>query len=77
MIGQLDYETALHHISDQLLKAMGERCVDRKVRLAFEALHFACADVPVQSNVRDEALRGIGRLYGLAYSEMCVNGSHQ
>ena len=32
LIGLMDYETALHHVSEELLKAVGERTMDKKVR---------------------------------------------
>lgn len=33
--GQLDYETALHHVSESQLRALAERAVDKKVNHIF------------------------------------------
>ncbi|KAJ7810116.1 armadillo-type protein, partial [Mycena leptocephala] len=51
---QLDYETALHHVKTEQLRAVAERGLDKKV----------C------NSVRTEALRALGRLYSLAYPEI-------
>ena len=32
LYSQLDYETVLHRVSDDQLRAIGERCLDKKVR---------------------------------------------
>jgi hypothetical protein len=54
LFAQLEYETALHHVSDTLLRAVGARALDKR------------------ASVRAEALGALGRLYSLAYPEMCV-----
>lgn len=56
---QIDYETALHHVSEGQLRAVAGRGMDKK---------FA---------VRLEALNAIGKLYSLAYPEMCASSFHR
>lgn len=35
LYGSLDYETALHYVSESQLRALGERIMDKKVKLYF------------------------------------------
>jgi sister-chromatid-cohesion protein PDS5 len=35
VVGSLDFETALHHISEETLKAVGGRISDKKVSFQF------------------------------------------
>ena len=69
VIGSLDFETALHHISEETLKAVGGRMSDKRV---------SCQDLSeadVQSNVRSEAASALGKLWSLAYTLMSVSPS--
>lgn len=71
---ELDYETALHHVSKETLMLFGERCKDRKVRSAFFSSSSPSSLVPIQASVRAIAFKGLARLYSLAFSEMFVVG---
>jgi sister-chromatid-cohesion protein PDS5 len=42
VFGQLDYETALHHIDVQSLKAIGNRSSDKKVSCPRMIVHACC-----------------------------------
>jgi sister-chromatid-cohesion protein PDS5 len=66
VIGSLDFETALHHISEETLKAVGGRMSDKRVSSVFRPV----ADI--QSNVRSEAASALGKLWSLAYTLMSV-----
>ncbi|KAF5318692.1 hypothetical protein D9619_010650 [Psilocybe cf. subviscida] len=50
----LDYEAALHHVSEEQLRSVADRGLDKKAR----------------PPVRTEALNSIGNLYSLAYPEI-------
>ncbi len=65
---QLDYETALHHVSEPQLRRVAERGLDKKV--AFLSLLLMVSFTKSQHSVRIEALNSIGKLYSIAYPEM-------
>lgn len=68
IFSQLDYETALHHVSKLLLINMAGRGLDKKVGIRTFG-RFSKLMRP-QQIVRAEALGSIGKLFSLAYSEM-------
>ena len=74
LFGQLDYETALHHVSVDQLKDVAGRGLDKKVRHSRVRMELwlLTPAFPWQQSVRIEAFHAIGRLYSLAYPEMCV-----
>ncbi|GAA6017525.1 hypothetical protein JCM11491_006853 [Sporobolomyces phaffii] len=74
----MDYETACHHVSSQMLKALGERTVDRKEKvrqIAYRSLgrlfNLACPEIDSQDEQARLQFGWIpGRLLeGLAYSD--------
>lgn len=65
---QLDYETALHHVSEAQLKAVAGRVADKKVRLVFPCV--PSHSHRLQPSVRFEAANSLAKLYNLAYPEM-------
>jgi sister-chromatid-cohesion protein PDS5 len=68
IIGTLDYETALLHVSLETLQAIGGRVSDKKV-----GRHNASprtANSRLQAVVRTEAATALGRLWSAAYPEM-------
>lgn len=68
LYSQLEYEVALHHVSESQWRAIAERGLDKKVvvRTSFPegSTYF------VQVMVRTEALNCIGKAYSLAYPEL-------
>lgn len=69
LYSQLDYETALHHVSTLQLKGVASRGIDRRVRLLV-IFAFNNRLTVIQPLVQVEAMKAIGRLYSLAYTEM-------
>ncbi|TXT14456.1 uncharacterized protein COLE_00649 [Cutaneotrichosporon oleaginosum] len=58
VLGSLSYETALHHVSDQLLKAVGGRVSDKKSLVRSEAINslaklWSLAYEAIESNEED------------------------
>jgi sister-chromatid-cohesion protein PDS5 len=68
LYSQLDYETALHHVSEAQLRRVAERGLDKKVTSL--CLYSMPLFTDFQHAVRIEALNSIGQLYSLAYPEM-------
>lgn len=68
LYSQLDYETALHHVSELQLRRVAERGLDKKV--TSPCLWLGALFTKPQHSVRIEALNSIGKLYSLAYPEM-------
>jgi len=66
----LDYEAALHHVSEVQLKAVAERGMDKKVCSSYIMIKTSNVSISLQASVRTQALNSLGRLYNLAYPEM-------
>lgn len=68
LYSQLEYEVALHHVSESQWRAIAERGLDKKVivRTAFPERPPHLAQVAV----RTEALNCIGNAYSLSYPEL-------
>jgi len=68
LYSQLEYEVALHHVSESQWRAIAERGLDKKVaiRTAPPERHSHLSQV----TVRTEALTCIGKAYSLAYPEL-------
>lgn len=71
MLGSLDYETAAHHVTLGTMRALGERLLDRKVAI-FPSVEYTLIIPRFQLSVCEEAFKGLGRLYDLAYPQMFV-----
>jgi len=65
----LDYEAALHHVSEEQLRAVVGRGLDKKVRGLYLALSRTDF-ISLQQAVRSQAMNSIGKLYSLAYAEI-------
>lgn len=65
--GELDYETAAYHVGEDMLMAVGHRCLDTKVRAWLYLKHRLTM---IQHIVRIEAFDTMGKLYSLAAGEM-------
>ena len=74
MYSQLDYEAALHHVSESQLRGVAGRGLDKKVYL-FELYISWLNTRYMQRIVRAEALNSVGKLFSLAYPEMYVLSS--
>lgn len=73
MLGSLDYETAAHHVTLETMRALGERLLDRKVaRFPVTPQEYTLIEPRFQLSVCEEAFKGLGRLYDLAYPQMFV-----
>lgn len=73
LYSQLDYETALHHVSPDKLKAVAGRGLDKKVLDSISAgMVGIVSQFLIQRSVQYEAMTAVGRLYSLASPEMCV-----
>jgi sister-chromatid-cohesion protein PDS5 len=73
---QLDYETALHHVSEAQLRSVAGRGADKKVcHLSSRLVLWLMVVLIIQELVRVEALNALGKLYSLAYPEMCVSAT--
>lgn len=68
VFSQLDYESALHNVSEELLRAVAGRFLDKKVLL--QTPSWRVYSLFHQAVVRSEALNSLGKLYSLAYPEM-------
>jgi sister-chromatid-cohesion protein PDS5 len=66
VIGNVDFETALHHISEETLKAVGGRMSDKRV----SSPCLKMQELICQSVVRSEAASALGKLWSLAYTLM-------
>ena len=71
VFSHLDYEGALHHVSEALLREVAGRGLDKKV-CPLVLWPEEISDCVFQRIVRTEALNSIGKLYGLAWPEMYV-----
>jgi sister-chromatid-cohesion protein PDS5 len=70
---QIDYETALHHVSENQLRAVAGRSLDKKVWSRLNSSTFFLLNTwRTQRIVRTEALNSVGKLFSLAYPEMYV-----
>lgn len=69
VIGSLDFETALHHISEETLRAVGGRMSDKKVS-SMSLSHARAELISPQNSVRSEAASALGKLWSLAYTQM-------
>lgn len=65
----LDYEAALHHVSEEQLRAVVGRGLDKKVRGLYLALSRTDF-ISLQQAVRSQAMNSIGKIYSLAYAEI-------
>lgn len=65
--GELDFETVTYHVSEDTLRQIGSRCLDKKVKLfPFIGLILILS----QHTVRLEAFDTMGKLYSHAKDEM-------
>ena len=67
VIGSLDVETALHHISEQTLRAVGGRMSDKKVI----ALSGACHILLINSMPFDRRQHPVWEGFGLQHMGRC------
>jgi sister chromatid cohesion protein PDS5 len=70
---QIDYEAALHHVSESQLRGVAGRGLDKKVWSRHLPKLCTLLNIwLIQRIVRAEALNSIGKLFSLAYPEMYV-----
>lgn len=76
MFSQLDYESALHNMSEELLRSVAGRFLDKKVLKFYLSCSQHLIDL-CQASVRSEAFNSLGKLYSLASPEMYAQSPPQ